>query len=123
MANKMKSNPSKTILVITVGFLVVFILTHGRWALYTSLIVGILGVLSNFIAEKIEFLWMKLSWLLSQIIPNILLTLVFYLFLTPIALISRIFGEKDQLILKNNKTSVFKENKKSFSPESFEKTW
>ena len=122
-AIKIKSDPVKTVLVITVGFLVVFVIAKWQWALYTALVVGILGVLSEYIAKKIDFVWMKLTWVLSLIIPNILLTLVFYLFLTPIALLSRIFGEKNQLGLKNNQNSMFKGSNKKFEPESFEKTW
>ena len=119
----MKSDPVKTVLVITVGMLVVFMFTKWQWAIYVSLIVGILGILSETVAQKIEWVWMKLTWILSLIIPNILLTFVFYLFLTPIALISRLFGEKDQLGLKNNKSSMFKTSNKNFEPQSFEKTW
>ena len=120
---KIKSDPVKTVLVITVGFLVVHFLLKLQWPLYVSLIIGIMGVFSTTIARKIDWLWMKLTWVLSLIIPNILLSMVFYLFLTPIALMSRLFGEKDPLRLKNNKDSVFKEYNKKFKPESFEKTW
>jgi len=119
----MKSNPVKTVLVITVGMLVVYMFTKWQWALYVSLIIGILGVFSSFMAGKIEWVWMKLTWVLSKIIPNVLLSVIFYLFLTPIALLSRVFGQKDQLNLKNNKTSLFNDNKKKFTPDSFEKTW
>jgi len=120
---KMKSNPVKTVLVITVGMLVVYMFTKWQWALYVSLIIGILGVFSSYMAGKIEWVWMKLTWVLSKIIPNVLLSVIFYLFLTPIALLSRVFGQKDQLNLKNNKTSLFNDNKKKFTPDSFEKTW
>ena len=66
---------------------------------------------------------MKLAWVMSLIVPNILLSIVFYLFLTPIALISRIFGEKDQLGLKNSKDTMFKNTNKKFEPTSFENPW
>jgi len=120
---KIKSDPVKTVLVICVGFLVVYIITKLQWTLYTALVVGILGVLSEYISKKIDFVWMKLTWVLSLIVPNILLTFVFYIFLTPIALMSRLFGEKNQLGLKNNKESMFKTSNKKFEPKSFEKTW
>ena len=120
---KIKSDPVKTVLVITVGMLIIYIITKQQWSLYTALIIGILGVFSNYIARKIDWVWMKLTWILSLIVPNIILSVVFYLFLTPIALISRIFGEKDQLGLKNNKDSMFKNTNKKFDPSSFENPW
>ena len=120
---KIKSDPVKTVLVITVGMLVIYIITKQQWSLYTALVIGILGVFSNYIAQKIDWVWMKLAWIMSLIVPNIILSVVFYLFLTPIALISRIFGEKDQLGLKNNKDSMFKNTNKKFDPSSFENPW
>ncbi|RZT96151.1 hypothetical protein EV201_0784 [Ancylomarina subtilis] len=118
-----KSDPIKTVLVITVGMLIVFSISHWRWAFNAAVIIGILGIVSPFLAKQIDFLWMKLAWVMSLIVPNIILSLVFYLFLTPIALLSRIFGEKNQLNLKNAKLSVFKVYKKDFNKSSFEKPW
>ena len=120
---KIKSNPVKTVLVITVGMLIVYIITKWQWSFYTALVIGILGVTSDYFSKKIDYLWMKLTWLLSLFVPNILLSIVFYLFLTPIALISRVFGEKDQLGLKNNQESIFKNTNKKFDSKSFENPW
>ena len=113
----------KTILVITVGMLVIYVLFKQSWALYASLGIGLSGALSNLLAQKIHYLWMKLAWMLSLIIPNILLSIVFYLLLTPIALLSRVFGEKNQLSLKNSSASLFKDYNREFTKESFEKPW
>lgn len=121
--NNFKSNPIKTVLVITVGMLVVYYLTNMEWAIIAALLIGSLGLLSNYFALKIEFIWMKLAWVLSLIIPNILLSLIFYLFLTPIAFLSRVFGEKNQLSLKNSNNSLFKDKPKAFDKASFEKPW
>lgn len=120
---QIKSNPTQTILVITVGFLIIHFFSGWKWALNISLIVGVLGLFSDYLAEKIDYLWMKLTWVLSMIVPNILLSLIFYIFLTPIAILSRVFGEKNQLSLKNTKDSLFKDNIKPFDKTSFEKTW
>ncbi|MEN8187936.1 MAG: hypothetical protein ABFR05_12475 [Bacteroidota bacterium] len=122
-AIKLKSNPIKTVLVITVGLLIIYLFTKSQWLLFASVIIGSLGVLSNKLARMIDFVWMKLTWLLSKIIPNILLALVFYLFLTPIALISRIFGEKNQLGLKDIEKSMFKNIDKDIDPSSLENPW
>ena len=113
----------KTILIIVVGMIVIHTLTNFKWALYTALIVGITGAFSNYLARKINYIWLKIGMVLSYIVPNILLTMIFYLFLTPIALLSRLFGEKNQLNLKNLDTSLFKVRNSCFSKESFEKPW
>lgn len=118
------SNPTKTVLVITVGFVVLFWISKQDVMLYIALGVGALGGISDFFAEKIDWLWTKLGWLLSLIVPNIIMTLVFFLVLTPTAFLSRLFGKSDPLDVKNTQSSLFKEKEnRSYSKESFEKPW
>ena len=120
---KKKNEPLKTILVIVCGFLFVFLITKTKWSFYTAFVIALIGAFSEYLSAKIDFLWMKLTWLLGQIVPNILLGAVFYLFLTPIAFLSRIFTKKNSLNLKNTEKSLFKEYNKSFERSSFEKPW
>ena len=120
---KKSTNPTKTVLVITVGFLVLYFFSKQNVLLYIALGVGILGAASSFLAEKIDWLWNKIGWLLSFIVPNIIMTIVFYLILTPIAFLSRLFGKSDPMDLKNAQASLFKDKETSFSKESFEKPW
>lgn len=122
-ANNIKTEPVKTVLTITIGFLIVHFATKMQWPLIVATSIGILGLASSFLAEKIDFLWMKLAHILGMIVPNILLTIVFYVFLFPISLLSKVFGKKDPLFLKNPKDSVFTEVNKTFDASSFENPW
>ncbi len=116
-------NPVKTVLIITLGFGILFLLTKHNWMLYVALTVGGLGAISTFLAEKIDWIWTKIGWILSKIVPNIIMTIVFYLVLTPTAFLSRLFGKKDPMDLKNTATSLFKTKGPTFTKESFEKPW
>jgi len=120
---KMKSNPTKTMLTITVGFLVVYAITQLKWALNVALLIGLTGVLSDYLSKKIEWLWMKLTWVLSLIVPNILLSLVFYIFLFPVAFLAKLFGNKNMLQLKDQTDSTFIETHKSFEAKDFNNPW
>ena len=118
-----KNNPTSTILTIVVGFLIVFLITKWNWALYVSITIGALGLISSTLAHYISTGWMKIGWLMGLIIPNILLSLVYFLILTPVAILSRIISKKDSLSLTNPKGSLFTERNKSFDKNSFEKPW
>ena len=120
---KQKTTPFRTVLTITVGFSIVYLATEMRWALITAICVGLVGVFSKFLSEQIDFLWNKLSWLLSLIVPNIILSIVFYLFLFPIALLSKIFGKKDPMLLKNRNESMFIDVDRKFDAKYFERTF
>jgi len=123
MAKKIVTDPVKTVLTISMGFLLIYIAKGWHWALVVSFIIGITGILSVYLSRQIDFLWMKLSKVLSMIVPNILLGVIFYVFLFPIAFISRLFGKKDSLRLKNNQASTYEVLEKSFTKESFEHPW
>ncbi len=118
-----KSEPIKTVLTITLGFLLLFIATKWKWTLTVSVLIGLAGLFSIYLAEKIDFLWMKLAYLLSLIVPNIVFSLIFYLILFPVSILAKIAGQKNKLLLKNKYTSTFIETNKTFSKESFEKPW
>ncbi len=117
------TNPTKTVLTIATGFLIIGLFTGNEVFYKIAAGVGILGLISSKLAYWIDFLWMKLAWVLSLIVPNILLSAVFFLVLFPVALLSRLFGESDPLWLKNRRDSFFKETNKTFDPESFENPW
>ena len=123
MVIKSKNEAVKTVLTISMGFLVIYLATKWQWAIIVSLLVGVVGVFSGFLSKKIDIVWMKLAWLLGLVIPNIILTLIFYLFLLPISLISRIFRKSDPMILKNRVESTYVDTNRQFDKISFEKPW
>ena len=120
--NKIESNPVKTILIIVTSLLIVYLFSKINLFLNIILALCLIGVFSPYISKKIEFLWFKIAYILSLIIPNIVLGLIFYLILFPIALLSRI-SSNDPLVLKNKSKTIYKEVDKIFSKESFKNTW
>lgn len=118
-----KSNPTQTVLVITVGFLILYLVFRQISLLYISVGVGIVGLLSSYLRNKIEWLWFKLTHLLSLIVPNILLGLVFYIILTPIAFFANLSGKKDTLQIKKPKDSAFVTLNKKFTAADLNNPW
>jgi len=120
----MKPDTSKsTILVISMGFLVIYLVFGWKWAIYTALGVGVIGIASTYISQKIEWAWMKLAKVLGYIVPNIILSIVFFIFLFPIAVLARLFGNKDPLMLSRKYKSYFIDINAQMDKKSFEKTW
>ena len=119
--NKLKAK--STILVIVVGFIIIYVYSKNYNFLRISIIIGLLGVISDSASLIIDKIWFKISYILGLIVPNILLGLIFYIFLFPIALLSRIFGNKDALNLKNNTNTLFINKNSIFKSKSFEQPW
>jgi len=118
-----KNNQIKTVLTISVGFGIIFLFSNLSWSLYTSLIVGVLGLSSNKIAGWLDFLWMKFSKVLSFIVPNILLSAIFYLVLFPLSFFSKIFGNNDFLQLKGKSATLWVNTSTQNDKNTFEKMW
>jgi hypothetical protein len=119
----MKKDTSKsTILVISMGFLILHLLLLWKWALIVSLCVGLMGIISNALSKNIEWAWLKLARILSYVIPTILLGIIFYLILFPLSLFSKLF-RKDPLMLSNKYNTYFVNVEKSFDKKSMEKIW
>jgi len=120
---KKRNNPPKTVLTIVVGFTVIYMITKLEWTIILASSIGIFSLSSNQISKWIDLLWEKITWILSLIVPNIILSLFFYLLLFPISILARLFRKKDPLILKNRTNSLFISINKKIKKEDFEKMW
>jgi hypothetical protein len=116
-------NNYKSTLTIVIGFTLLSNYFQYKPLLIIAICVGLVAIFSEKANDKIIWAWNKLAEVLGVIMPNVLLTLVFYLFLTPLALLNRINNKKNPLQLKNNSNSTFISQRKQFSPESLEKIW
>ena len=71
------------------------------WSLVVSLIFLVLGILNSNLLSPLNKIWFKFGIFLGKIISPIIMGIIFFLVVTPIGLIMRLFG-KDVLNLKYN---------------------
>ena len=122
--NKNKtSSPNSTILVLIVALNIFYIMYSNEWAIYTSVIIGVISVCSKKATQIIHNVWMGLAKILSFIVPNILLSLIFFLFLFPLSFLSKLFRGNNLLKLNRNINSLWTKNERPISKEYFEKPW
>ena len=116
-------NNYKSTLTIVIGFLLLSNYFDSKPLLIISIAVGLLAIFSEKANDKIIWIWNKLTEVLGLIMPNVLLTIVFYLFLTPLAWLNRMNRKRNPLQLRNESSSTFIEKRKEFSKASLEKIW
>ncbi len=122
-APSMKSNPIKTAIIMVAGFLVLYYIFEKEVFVHVATGLAIVAVVSKKLMMGIEWLWFKLAQVLSFIVPNILLSLIFFLFLFPIALLSKLFGNKNSLQRKNKSDSLFIHRNFTYTKESLSNPW
>ena len=76
------------------------------WSVIISFIFLVLGLLNSKILTPLNKLWFMFGIFLSKIISPLIMGIIFFLVVTPIGLIMRIFG-KDVLNLKYNKNQSY----------------
>lgn len=82
------------------------------WSIIISLIFLILGLLNSNLLNPLNKSWMKLGELLGKVVPPIVMAAIFFLIVTPMSLLVKVFG-KDLLKLKlsNERTYWIKREK------------
>ena len=81
------------------------------WSIILSLVFFILGLLNSNILSPLNRIWFKFGMILGGIVSPIVMGLVFFLVVTPTALILRLF-KKDTLNLKKNENATYWIDKK-----------
>ena len=76
------------------------------WSVIISSIFLILGLLNSKILTPLNKLWFKFGIFLGKMISPLIMGIIFFLVVTPIGLIMRLFG-KDLLNLKYNKQQSY----------------
>tara|TARA_Y100000816_G_scaffold282415_1_gene258096 strand:- start:545 stop:928 length:384 start_codon:yes stop_codon:yes gene_type:complete len=108
---KINSNRSFGIVFFVVFLLIAFYpLLQGHdlriWSLIVSLIFLILGLLNSKILTPLNKMWFKLGLFLGKIISPLIMGIIFFIVVTPIGIIMRLFN-KDLLNLKYNKEKSY----------------
>ncbi len=87
----------ETILVLVLALLVFYWLKHvkspetAKYILLAAFIVGLIGVFIPALADKIHWAWMKLAHAMGWVMSKVILTIVFFIFLLPMALAKKAF--------------------------------
>ena len=108
---KISSNKSFGIVFFVVFLLIaIYPLTNGGdiriWSGIISFIFLVLGLFNSSILTPLNKIWFKFGIFLGKIISPLIMGIIFFLVVTPIGLIMRIFG-KDLLNLKYNKNQSY----------------
>ena len=108
---KISSNRSFGIVFFVVFLLMtIYPLTHGGdiriWSATISFVFLVLGLLNSSILTPLNKIWFKFGIVLGKIISPLIMGIIFFLVVTPIGIMMRIFG-KDVLNLKYNKNQSY----------------
>lgn len=113
----------KTILVIVTGLLALAWIFDIPMLSKFALGISVISILIPTAAQAIAWVWLKLALALGWVNSRILLSIIYFVFLLPIAWVSRLFT-KDPLALKKNKaSSLFVTRDHLYTGKDLENIW
>lgn len=114
----------ETIMSLSLVLMIPYFIFSKTVFIIASLCLLLIGLILKHIASCIVSCWLKVAETIAGFNTKLILSLVFYVVLTPIALLYRIFS-KDPLCLqrKDSKTSYFHMRNHLCVKEDFEKMW
>lgn len=117
----------EVMLTICVGILIVYFATgqQYRWLITIAIVMGVVGAFSKFLAAKIALAWMKLGEAMGFVMSKLILTIIFFGFLFPLATLSRFFNRGQDALQLKRKTSgsYYHERQHTYTAKDLENTW
>ena len=116
------SKSKETLLILILALIVGYRYSRQPIWLWLAGLLLLIGLFVPVLADIIHRAWMKLSEGLGFVMSRVLLTVIFFLILTPLGLISRLLGKND-LILTPSEPSFFKVKEQVYTKEDLEHPW
>lgn len=120
----MREKNLETCLVISTGLIIAWFVYRLDGLLMVATAIGIIGAFFNALATWINWLWYKIAEVMGAVMSRVILSLVFFLFLFPIALVYRLFNDDGlQLTKKEDEESYWTDRPHSFTGKDLKDMW
>lgn len=118
----------ETILVLVLALIASYFLAGKRlgnqapYLLYAALVLGGIGLFFPWLAQLIHRGWMALAEGIGWVMSKLILTLVFFLVLLPVALLSRLSRKKNSMLHRQPDSYYITRNHR-FEKKNLEQVW
>ena len=119
----MQSDKYKTILVIVTGLLAIAWIFDLPLLGKIAVVIGAISIFFPAAARGIEWVWFKIALGLGWINSRILLSVIYFVFLLPIAWLSRLFTKDPLALRKNKRATLFVTRDHLYTGKDLEDIW
>jgi hypothetical protein len=113
----------KTILVIVTGLLAIGWIFEIPLLGKIAVVIGAVSIFIPAAARAIEWVWFKIALGLGWVNSRILLSIIYFVFLMPIAWFSRLFTKDPLAIKKAKRSSMFVTRDHLYTGKDLENIW
>lgn len=119
----MTRNKKDSAIVVIAMLILIFLFNNHFILLWIALIISLLSLISAKFTAIIHLVLLKITHIIGEIVQKTILISVFFIILTPIALLSRLLGKKDIMMLKKGYKSTFLDSSEKIDKTYFDKLW
>jgi hypothetical protein len=112
----------ETILVLVAALIIFFWVFNKKIFLLVALLLILIATSSDSLNNKVTWAWLKFSELLGKVMSKVILSVVYFVVLLPIAFLYKLTG-KDPLLLKKRTGSYYFERNHQYSKKDIENIW
>lgn len=124
MKNLTREKQLETLLTICLGLAVLFFISQKNMFLVVLLGIGAIGLFSGKGLYWLSFSWLKLGELLGAVSSKIILSLIYFLVLVPVAFLAKLSRRNNSFsVKKEGKTTYFHTRNHLFTAKDLENTW
>jgi hypothetical protein len=113
----------KAQLVIVTGLLVLYFVFKSPWWLYAAVAVGVVSLAIPALGDLLVKGWFKLAEILGNINGKIILSVMFFVFLFPIAVLYRLTAKNPLAVKRTKSDSFYTDRDHLYTKEDLEHTW
>lgn len=117
-----KEKSLETSLVLTSGFILVYIITKTELFVYLAFGLGFIGIFLKPVAKVITIGWFKLADILNYFVSKLILGTLYFVVLVPISILSRVFNKNGLKLKKSSKSMWYKRDYK-YAANDLENIW
>jgi hypothetical protein len=119
-----KEKTAETLLVLSTALVAAGLIFKIHGFFTAALILGLIGVFfSGSVGLWIAKIWFKFAEVLGQINGRILLSLIFFLVLTPVAFLKRMLNKSEAELYNKKMDSYYFVRNHNYKSGDFENTW
>ncbi|MGZ3861821.1 MAG: SxtJ family membrane protein [Bacteroidia bacterium] len=113
----------KAQLVLVCGFALLYWVFKLKVFLFIAIAVTFISLFIPVLGDLILKVWFKLAEILARINSRILLSVVFILFVAPIAILKRLFSGNSPVKLDKQSASFYTERNHKYTSEDLKNLW
>lgn len=129
-APKLKQSPEAIVLGLVSGLVGIYLILRWRFdndvqgLIYAATAIGLISAVSQRVASVIAQGWMFLGMAMGKVVGSVLLTIVYFLFLTPISVLQKVFSGKGKFKMKApNAGSTWIDREHNFKKDDLKELW